>query len=139
MMPSVQTSRQGFLLLEALIGLAIIGLIVIALLGATTAQVRAAGKASTLLTAGALAQDRLASLHLLNHEGLSDPPDSLVSGVFPAPFQDYSWRTTVTESEGEYDLFAVRVEVTGRGEFFPLETLLHRVAPTTVATGTGGR
>jgi type II secretory pathway pseudopilin PulG len=131
---------DGFLLLEALIGLAIMGLVAIALLAATSSQVRTADKAAVLLVASALAQDRMASVQLLDHEGLSDFPDSLVAGTFPPPFEDFSWTAEVAESEDENDLFAVRVEVKGRGEAFPTETLLHRPAVVVTAGGAqGGR
>jgi type II secretory pathway pseudopilin PulG len=120
------TPRGGFLLLEALIGLAIIGLVAIGLLAATASQVRTADKASVLLVAGALAQDRLTALQILDQEQLRDPPDSLLVGVFPAPFDEYAWDAEVVEAEDEYDLFAIRLEVKGRGEVYPLETLLHR-------------
>lgn len=131
--------RRGFLLLEALIGLAIIGLVAIALLATTSLQVRTADKASVLLVASALAQDRMAAVHLLDYDGLKDPPDSLLAGVFPAPFEEYSWTAQVEPSEGEYDLFAIRVEVKGRGEVFPSETLLHRPQPVLGATGGQGQ
>jgi type II secretory pathway pseudopilin PulG len=132
--------REGFLLLEALIGLAIMGLVAIALLAATSAQVRTADKASVLLVASALAQDRMASVHLLDHEGLVNPPDSLLAGTFAPPFEDFTWTAEVAESDGEYDLFAVRVEVRGHGEAFPTETLLHRPAPVLAVAGDqGGR
>jgi type II secretory pathway pseudopilin PulG len=128
----------GFLLLEALIGLAIIGIVGVALLAATGAQVRSAGKASVLLVAGALAQDRLTAIQLLDFEGLGDPPDSLLSGAFPPPFEEFTWQAEVTEADGEYDLFAVRLEVHGLGEVYPLETLLHRSQSTTTAGPAGG-
>ncbi len=133
------TGRQeeGILLLEALIGLAIIGIVTISLLAATVSQVRSAGKADVLLTAAALAQDRLAAIQFLDQEGFSRPPDSLLAGTFPAPFDEFTWTAEVEESDGEYDLYAVSIIVTGRGEWFPLETLLHR-PPLTAQVAEGG-
>ena len=91
-------AEGGFLLLEALIGLAVIGVVAIALLAATGAQIRSADKAAVLLVAGALAQDRMVTIQLLDNEGLKDPPDSLLSGVFPEPFQDFRWSAEVGEA-----------------------------------------
>jgi type II secretory pathway pseudopilin PulG len=129
-----RTDERGFLLLEALVALAIVGLVAIALLGASTAQVRSAAKAAGLMVAGALAQDRLASIQLLDNPGLRDPPDSLLAGAFAPPFDEFTWTTEVQASDNEYDLFAVRVVVSGRGEVFPLETLVHRSAAVVTAT-----
>lgn len=132
------SGRGGFLLLEAMVALAIIGIVVIALLAATSAQVRASSKGSTLLVASALAQDRLAMLQMLDAERLADPPDSLSAGTFPQPFDDFGWVATVVPANNEYDLFAVRIEVTGRGEAFALETLVHRsTAVVTTVAGPG--
>ena len=131
--------RGGFLLLEALIGLAIIGLVAIGLLAATASQVRTADKASVLLVAGALAQDRLVALQILDQEQLRAPPDSLLAGVFPAPFDEFTWEAEVVEAEEEYDLFAVRLQVHGRGEIYPLETLLHRPPIVVSALPQGGQ
>ena len=129
-------NSEGFLLLEALIGLAIMGAVAVALLAATAAQVRAASKASSLLTAGALAQDRLAAIQLLDYQGLTSPPDSLLRGTFPVPFDGYTWIVSVGPVDGEYDLFSARVEVLGNGERYPLETLIHRSS--SIVSGTAG-
>ncbi len=129
--------QAGILLLEALIGLAIISMVAISLLAATGSQVRSATKADVLLTAAALAQDRLAALQLLDAEGFTNPPDSLLSGTFSAPFDEFTWTAEVEEAEGEYDLYAVSITIEGRGEWFPLETLLHR-PPLTAQVAAGG-
>jgi hypothetical protein len=113
-------------MLEALVGLAIIGMVAISLLAATGSQVRSAAKADVLLTAAALAQDRLVTIELLDNEGCTKPPDSLLAGTFSYPFDEYTWTAELEAVDEEYDLFAVRITVTGRGEVLPLETLLHR-------------
>lgn len=130
--------EEGFLLLEALVGLAIIGTVAIALLSATAQQVRSADKASVLLVASALAQDRAAALNLVDHETLASPPDSLLDGAFPPPFDEFRWLARVEPVDDEHDLFAVRIEVLGRGEAFVLETLVHRPAPVIGTTAGGG-
>ncbi len=122
----VARQEDGILLLEALIGLAIIGMVSISLLAATGTQVRSADKADVLLTAAALAQDRQAAIQFLDTEQFTRPPDSLLAGTFPAPFDEFTWTAEVAEMDGEYDLFVVSITVTGRGEWFPLETLVHR-------------
>lgn len=127
--------KDGFLLLEALIALAIIGIVAIALLAATSSQVRASGKANVLLVASALAQDRLAAIQMLDGDQLRDPPDSLSTGIFPAPFDEFRWAATIEPADNEYDLFAVRIEVDGRGEAFQMETLVHRSSSVIMTVG----
>jgi type II secretory pathway pseudopilin PulG len=128
--------RPGFVLLEAVVALAIIGLFAVALLSATGSQLRTASKANVLLQARSLAEDRITSLRLLDYDALSDLPDSLVEGRFPEPFDDFTWKATVEVMEDEYDLFGAQVVVEGRGESFPLSTLLH--APRPVLGGAAG-
>jgi type II secretory pathway pseudopilin PulG len=125
----------GFLLLEALIALAIIGVVAIALLAATSSQIQASGKGNALLVASALAQDRLAAIQMLDGDELRDPPDSLATGTFPPPFDEFSWATTVESADNEYELFAVRIVVDGRGESFGMETLLHRSSSVLMTVG----
>lgn len=126
----------GFLLLEALVGLVILGTVILALLAATASQVRSADKASVLLVAGALAQDRLAALQLQGYDALLRLPDSLAAGRFAPPFDEFSWESRVTRAGDEYELFALEVIVEGRGERLPLETWVHRnPTPTSVEVG----
>ena len=130
------SNRAGFVLLEAIVALAIISLISLGLLQARGQQIRVATQARELLTAQALAEDRLATLRLLNYENLEQPADSVLAGAFPAPFEDFSWMTTVEVLEDEYDLFSVDIVVTGPAERFLLGTLVHR--PRAILGAAGG-
>jgi type II secretory pathway pseudopilin PulG len=123
--------------MEAVVALAIIGLVAIGLLSATAAQVRTASKARVLLTARALAEDRLSALHLLDYASLEDVPDSLAAGTFPPPFEAYSWNARVALMADEYDLFGAEVIVMGNGEVFPVRTLIHVPKPVLQTTESG--
>ncbi|MGD2121207.1 MAG: type II secretion system protein [Gemmatimonadota bacterium] len=128
---------NGFVLLEAVVALAILGMASIVLLQVRAQQIRVASQAHELLTAQALAEDRIAAIRTLDYELLADPPDSLMEGVFPTPFEEFTWRTEIALMEDEYDLFGVNVEVLGPAERFPLRTLIHR-ARTVLAGADGG-
>ncbi|HUG26107.1 hypothetical protein [Piscinibacter sp.] len=128
-MPLCTSARRGFVLMEAVVALAIISLISIALLATTASQVRTADKAALLLTARALADDRMATLRMMSYDELVDVPDSLLAGTFPAPFTDYSWRMEVAPVDDEYELFSVAVAVDVFDESFVLRTLLHEPQP----------
>ncbi|HSJ23642.1 MAG TPA: hypothetical protein VK929_03085 [Longimicrobiales bacterium] len=121
--------RGGFVLMEAVIALAIISLVAIALLGATAAQVRTADKGALLLVTQGLAEERMATLRALSWFELTDLPDSLAAGTFPAPFHEYAWRTEVMMLPGEVDLFSVGVAVTVADEAFMLSSLVHEPQP----------
>jgi type II secretory pathway pseudopilin PulG len=127
--------RSGFVLLEAMVALAIIGLVAIALLQTTGSQLRSAAQAKSLLVERALAEDRIAALQLLDYDDLGDPPDSILAGRFPAPFEAYTWTARVDEMKDEYDLFGAEVVIDGNGESFPLRTLIHSPRPGTQFAG----
>lgn len=127
-----ERGRGGFVLLEAVVALAIIALVAVALLSAAGAQVRAAERADVLLVARSLAEDRLGALRLLEYDGLADAPDSLRAGRFPPPFEAFEWTAVVEAVKDEYDLFAAEVVVTGQGHRYPLRTLVHRPRPEVV-------
>jgi type II secretory pathway pseudopilin PulG len=116
-------------LLEAVIALAIISLFAIALLAALGAQVRTASKGSVLLVARPLAEERMATLRMLDYEALVALPDSLRAGAFPAPFEAYAWRAVAEPIDDEYDLIGIEVTVTAGPEAYPLRTLVHRPRP----------
>jgi len=122
-------NRSGFVLIEAVVALVIIGLFAIALIGTVGAQVRAADRGSVLLTARALAQDRLAAIQFLDYEELTDLPDSLARGAFPSPFEDFVWTAEVDAVDDEYDLFETIITVAGRGYSYPLRRMIHRPRP----------
>jgi len=130
--------RGGFVLLEAVVALAILGVASIVLLQVRAQQIRVATQARELLTAQALAEDRIAALRMLDYLLLSEPPDSLMGGTFPPPFEEFDWAAEVEIMEDEYDLFGVQVEVTGPAERFPLRTLIHRPRPVLAGGGAGG-
>jgi type II secretory pathway pseudopilin PulG len=131
--------RAGFALMEAVMALAIIGMVAIGLLGATAAQVRTADKAALLVTARALAEDRMAMLRTLDWDGLGAVPDSLAAGVFPPPLESFGWTARVDPVRDEYDLFAAEVVVHIHDEAFILRTLLHEPQPLLQAAGTQER
>ena len=131
-------TRSGFVLLEAVVALAILGVTSIVLLQVRSQQIRVATQARELLTAQALAEDRVSALRLLDYELLADPPDSLMGGSFQEPFEAFSWTAAVDLMEDEYDLFGVEVVVVGPVERFPLRTLVHRPRSVLVSGGSGG-
>ena len=127
--------RGGFVLLEAVMALAILSVVVVGLLSATGSQLRTAGSANGLLTAQALAEDRIMTFRMLDYEGLTAIPDSLRAGAFPPPLQEWSWQAVVQEDV--YDLFQASVVVQGPGTTFQLETSIHRARPVIEAEGNG--
>lgn len=129
-----RSNAGGFVLLEAVVALAIISLFAIGLLSMVGAQVRGTDRATVLLLERALAEDRLMAAGMLDNEDLNDLPDSLATGTFAEPFEDFTWTLTVTPVEEEYDLFNTDVLITGRGYTLPMQKLVHQPRPVVQAT-----
>jgi type II secretory pathway pseudopilin PulG len=113
--------RQGFVLLEAVVALLIIGLATAGALELFSAHLRAAAREPALVTAAALAQDRMAVVRLLPAEGMRRLADSVARGQFAPPFADYRWRATTVRQRGE-NLYDVRVDIYWRDGSYALAT-----------------
>lgn len=109
--------RRGFVLLEAVVALLVVGLSAAAALELFASHLRAAALGPERLTAAALAQDRMTAVRLLEPRQLRHIPDSIASGQFPAPFASYRWRTAVVPSI-EDDLYEIRVQISGPGGIY---------------------
>jgi hypothetical protein len=129
-----RNSAGGFVLLEAVVALAIISLFAIGLLSMVGAQVRGTDRATVLLLERALAEDRLMAAGMLDNEDLNDLPDSLAAGRFSEPFEDFTWTMKIVPMEEEYDLFTTDVLITGRGYTLPMQKLVHQPRPIVEAT-----
>lgn len=103
--------RDGLTLLEAVLSLAIISLVGLAALGAVGRDLRTAVNAKVALEVAMLADDRLETTRLADPATLAVLPDSLASGVFAAPFDEYRWNIDTRPVPGSVQLYDVRVTV----------------------------
>lgn len=124
--------RHGFVLLEAVVALAVVALAAAAAVDLFAASARAATGVPDRAAAVALAQHRLATLRLLEPAQLRHLPDSLARGQFAAPFAGFRWRADATASRAA-DLYDLRVVVTWERGSYTLVT--RQFAPLRVAAG----
>ena len=114
-------SRRGIVLLEAIAALLIIGLTSAAALELFGAHLRAARRASALVTAVALAQDRLTVIRLSDADRLARLPDSLARGQYAPPLDAYRWRASAERARDEA-LIRIGVTITWEGGSYSLAT-----------------
>ena len=124
---SAAEERRGFTLLEAVVAMAIIGVISVGALAAFSADLRAADRAHRILPAAALAQERLATLEIKEPTMLDVLPDSLTRGRFDVPFEDYSWTAVVKRVRATPRLITLSVAVSWENGSFTLSE--QRYAP----------
>ena len=123
------SSRAGFSLLEAVAAIAIVGITSVSALEAVGSNMRTAEKSRRALEAEALATSRLDFMDLLTDRELQALPDTVESGKFDKPLDEYSWKTTsapVSEQAGVYD---VRITVDWPTGSYTLRTYQYRRPP----------
>lgn len=120
--------RAGFTLMEVVVAVIIVGMTAIATLSTFATELRTAGTSRSALEAGSLAQQRLTLLQLVPAEDLNALPDSIKSGVFDPPFENYAWKAAVTRDLKETDLFDAAVEVTWTNGSYDIATRVYRPA-----------
>jgi hypothetical protein len=108
-----------------MVALVIVGAAVVPLLGAVSHSVRAEADVGAAVEAVALAEARMGQLSVL-------PLDSIPAylqprtGVFPAPFAHYRWRTLVRPRADAPAVLQAAVVVEWEGREYTLETYFHR-------------
>ena len=130
-------ARKGITLFESVAALTIVGLVAISALEAVGAEMRTAERARRALEVEALATQRLDALELLNDQELQVIPDSVASGTFDAPMDEYSWTVAsapVSEQPGVYD---VALDITWENGTYPIRTKMYR-RPRLLQGGRGG-
>jgi type II secretory pathway pseudopilin PulG len=119
-------ARTGITLFESVAALTIVGLVAISALEAVGAEMRTAERARRALEVEALATQRLDALELLNDQELQTIPDSVASGTFDAPMDEYSWTiesSPVSEQPGVYD---VSLDIIWENGTYPIRTKMYR-------------
>ncbi len=121
----MRRERRGFTMLEAVVALAIIGLVCVGTLGAYGGSLRAAVTATEKLPLAALARERLTAVDL-GGGSLSSLTDSLARGRFTPPYSSATWLVSTTPVRGVDGLFDLRVEVRDGSDRFALRTRRYR-------------
>lgn len=117
-------------MLEAIVALAIIGIVCVGVLGAYAGALRADVVAADRLPLASLAVERMAVLDLTSGS-LGNLPDSTAHGTFAPPYASITWDTEarrVGQTDGLYD---VTVRVRDGSDVFTLQTRRYR-PPVTV-------
>ena len=118
-------------MLEAVVALAIIGIVCVGVLGAYAAALRADVTAADRLPMSSLAVERLAVLDLAAGS-LASLPDSVAHGAFAAPYASMTWDTETRRVDQTDGLYDVIVRVRDGNDVFTLQTRRYR--PPVIAT-----
>lgn len=112
-------------MLEAIVALAIVGLVCVGVLGAYGGAMRADATAAERLPLAALAAERIALVDL-EPGSLQRLPDSLARGTFSAPYASATWETETRRVDQVDGLYDVVVRVRDGRDVFTLRTRRYR-------------
>ncbi len=112
-------------MLEAVVALAIVGLVCVGVLASFGGALRADVIAVERLPLAALAEERISAVDL-SPGSLGRLPDSLARGTFAAPYATATWDTETRRVEQTDGLFDVVVRVRDGGDVFTLRTRRYR-------------
>ena len=126
---SRMTSRRGISLLEAVVAIAVVGMTAVSALESVGAGMRTAEKSRRAIEAEALASSRLEFLDLMSDQELQTLPDSVEQGKFPAPLDEYSWKTTSTPVSDLPGVYDVRVSIDWSTGEYVVKTYQYRQPP----------
>lgn len=125
----IQSDRAGISLFEAVVAIAIVGMTAISALESVGSGERAAEKARRAIEAEALAASRLEFLDLMTDRELQTLPDSVESGRFASPLDEYSWKTTSSPVEDQAGVYDVRITVAWPTGSYSVATYVYRQPP----------
>lgn len=121
--------RSGISLLEAVVAVAIVGMTSVAALEAVGSDLRTAERARRAVEVEQLATSRLEVMNLLTDQELQALPDSISSGTFSKPLDEYSWKTTSAPVSDQAGLYDVRLTVVWPAGSYTVRTYAYRTPP----------
>jgi prepilin-type N-terminal cleavage/methylation domain-containing protein len=126
--------KRGLTLLEAVVALAILGVVGVAALATVGAELRGAARARRAVEATALAEEEMRQLSLLPADSLSPLPSALKRGTFTGALSDYTWDAKTRAVPDQPDTYAVTVTITWpEGGSYMLSTRAYRPVATRAA------
>jgi prepilin-type N-terminal cleavage/methylation domain-containing protein len=123
------SARAGFSLLEAVAAIAIVGITAVSALEAVGGNMRTAEKARRAQEAEALATSRMDFMNLLTDRELQALPDSVASGKFDKPLDEYTWKTTSTPLSEQAGVYGIRISVEWPSGSYVIRTYQYRRPP----------
>jgi type II secretory pathway pseudopilin PulG len=122
-------ARRGISLLEAVVAIAVVGMTAVSALESVGAGMRSAEKSRRAIEAEALATSRLEFLDLMTDRELQTLPDSVQSGTFPKPLDEYSWKTTSSAYSDQAGVYDVQITVVWPTGSYTVKTYVYRQPP----------
>ncbi len=128
-------ARRGISLFEAIAALAIVAVTSVSALAAVGAEMRTAERARRAIEIEALITERVDYLSTMTDRELQSLPDTVASGRFEVPFEEYEWTTESTPSTLYAGLYDVEISVAWPGGTHRVTSAVYRRPPIATVRG----
>ncbi len=125
---------RGITLFETIAALAIVSVTSASALAAIGSELRTADRARRAIEAEALATTRLDFMTLLTDQELQSLPDSVKSGTFDAPLDQYGWTTSSTASSSAAGVYDIAITITWPKNQYVIHSAVYRRPPLTTTS-----
>jgi type II secretory pathway pseudopilin PulG len=115
--------------MEAVVAIAIVGMTAVSALESVGGGMRTAERSRRAIEAEALATSRSEFLSLMTDRELQALPDSVSSGKFPAPLDEYTWKASSTPLSEQAGVYDVRITVSWTDGSYTLKSYEYRLPP----------
>jgi type II secretory pathway pseudopilin PulG len=122
-------ARAGISLVEAVVAIAIVDMTAVSALESVGGGMRTAERSRRAIEAEALATSRREFLSLMTDRELQALPDSVSSGKFPAPLDEYTWKASSTPLSEQAGVYDVRITVSWTDGSYTLKSYEYRLPP----------
>src|SRR4029079_11352821 len=122
-------NRPGVSLMEAVVAIAIVGITSVSALEAVGGDMRTAERARRAIEVEALAESRMEYMDLLTDRELQALPDSVETGKFAPPLDEYSWKASSAALSDQAGVYDVRITIDWPTGSYVIRTYQYRQPP----------
>ena len=128
-MPS--RNSRGITLFETVAALTIVSITAVGALAAVGSELRATERSRRAIEAEALASTRMDFMNMLTDQELQSIPDSVKSGKFDKPLDEYSWETSASASSAQAGVYDVTIAIKWPSHSYTVHSAQYRRPPLT--------
>lgn len=125
---SARTDR-GITLFETVAALTIVSMTAVSALAAVASQLRTTERARRAIEAEALASQRMDFLNMMTEQELQSLPDSVRTGKFAEPLDEYSWETASSVEPSQAGVYNVTISILWPNNAYVVRTAQYRRPP----------
>jgi Tfp pilus assembly protein PilV len=122
-------NNRGITLFETVAALTIVSVTAVSALAAVGSELRTTERARRAIEAEALASQRMDFLNMMTDQELQSLPDSVKSGTFDKPLDEYRWETSSVPDATQAGVYDITVSIKWLKNSYVVHTAQYRRPP----------